>query len=119
MNQDTGEMRNHGVIEVLDDIKYKNIIAKHWHQIDGNMIETTRYKTKRSNSEIDLYHVEYDKINNANNANNINSAEFRFTSSKIIAKQKQHIGNDRELYTAIMAGKSLGLIQGMKLLNKD
>lgn len=46
MNQDTGELKSCGVIEVLDEIKYKHIISKRWHDIDGKMIESSRYKNK-------------------------------------------------------------------------
>jgi RNA recognition motif-containing protein len=54
MNQDTGDMKTYGVIEVLDDNKYKYIISKKWHNIEGKFIETSRYKyenTKNNGSK--------------------------------------------------------------------
>lgn len=57
MNQDTGDMRSYGIIEVLDENKYKNIISKRWHDIDGKMVETSRYKYINQNNQ----HNQHDK----------------------------------------------------------
>lgn len=38
--------KKYGIIEIIDDIKYKNILGKKWHNIDGIQLYTTRYKTR-------------------------------------------------------------------------
>ncbi len=45
MNHESGEIKNCGIIEVLDDTKYKSIIAKKYHNIDEIVLETTKYKS--------------------------------------------------------------------------
>lgn len=49
VNQDTGEKKYNGVVEILDDEKYRLILNKRFHQINGITIETSRYKTKEIN----------------------------------------------------------------------
>lgn len=45
MDRLTGEYQNNGVIEILDDLKYKAILNKKNHTFDANVIlETTKYK---------------------------------------------------------------------------
>lgn len=48
VNHETGMQKNNGVIEFLDDNMYKNVLSKRVHEIDGKIIETTRYKNKFS-----------------------------------------------------------------------
>lgn len=46
MNHENGEMKNNGVIEIIDDSKYKSILAKKWHEHDNVILETSKYRTK-------------------------------------------------------------------------
>ena len=48
MNHETGDMKNNGVIEIIDDIKYKSALAKKQHEINGATLDTFKYKTKPS-----------------------------------------------------------------------
>ena len=44
MNHKNGELKNNGVIEIIDDIKYKSILATKWHENDGVILETSKYR---------------------------------------------------------------------------
>jgi RNA recognition motif-containing protein len=46
MNHDTGIMKNNGVVEILDDSKYKAILFKRIHDHNNVILETTKYRTK-------------------------------------------------------------------------
>ena len=49
IDQTTGEQKHFGILEIVDDIKYKMIVAKKWHDVNGVVLETTRYKSKNIN----------------------------------------------------------------------
>ncbi|VBB17812.1 RNA recognition motif [Yasminevirus sp. GU-2018] len=157
MNPDTGELKNNGVIEVLDDSKYKEILAKKWHDVDGKMIETTRYRNKTgtfspndqkpytkyitgpSVGELKQnFKATPSKVlhfsKNSNDSYDARTKQNRpYTDQKRfgqksdyvqfhdktkmmkVQKQKKTL-NDKDLYTAFMAGKNIGLMQGMKLI---
>lgn len=61
INHNTGEIKNNGIIEILDDLCYKSILSKKYHVIDDNILVTSSYKLK---------------VNYINNYNNI-SHNFR------------------------------------------
>jgi hypothetical protein len=44
MNHKNGELKNNGVIEIIDDDKYKSILAIKWHENDGVILETSKYR---------------------------------------------------------------------------
>jgi len=46
VDNETGKMKNDGMIEIIDDIKYKNILVKRWHNNDNIQLYTTKYKGK-------------------------------------------------------------------------
>jgi hypothetical protein len=46
MNCSTGEIKNNGVIEIIDDTKYRLILSKKIHVVDGVSLETSKYKSK-------------------------------------------------------------------------
>jgi len=52
MNPDTGESLTHGMIEITDQNRYRRIITMRWHEIDGKIIETTRYKSNHHDRKI-------------------------------------------------------------------
>ena len=44
-NYDTGIMKNNGIIEILDDVKYNNILIKKIHVVDNINLEILKYKS--------------------------------------------------------------------------
>jgi hypothetical protein len=53
MNNETGEVKNNGLIEVIDDNKYKEILNKKYHTVEKDIIlETSKYRTKSYNANI-------------------------------------------------------------------
>jgi nucleolin len=49
MHHETGKSKNNGLIEILDDLKYKAILSKGWHEFDGVILEASKYKIKIKN----------------------------------------------------------------------
>jgi len=88
MDQETGNMKNYGVIEVLDENKYKHIVTKKWHDIDGKMIETTRYKNKEQSS----------CQNDKKTSNVSNKFEHDVKTKDVIAKYKDFTLNRTSLF---------------------
>jgi len=43
-NKVSGEPTTNGIIEILDDTKYKNVIKKKYHTVDNIVVETCKYK---------------------------------------------------------------------------
>lgn len=120
VNHENGEKKNSGLIEVLDESKYREIIAKRWHEVDGVTLETTRYKARPSRfaseyeSTVDrpdiAEPVDYKKkidrfsLTLTRNVKVVKSIEDQIKIKKI---------NKNDLYTAFMAGKNMGWIQGV------
>lgn len=44
-NYDTGELKNNAVIEILDDVKYNNLLIKKTHNIKNINLEISKYKS--------------------------------------------------------------------------
>lgn len=169
MNHENGEMKNNGVIEIIDDSKYKCILAKRWHDIDGVTLETSRYRTKlphmlgtiddaalsqshtHNTGQVNVYnnnahashtshpvhergsgdrhggdryvsdrHVHERQSYDRAHAHKVDYSQKRSRSdktenydkdSKIRVTKKRN--NKNELYSAFIAGRNAGLIQGI------
>ncbi len=46
INHDSGERKRSGIIEVVEDSKYKSILAKKYHNINGDILDTTKYRLR-------------------------------------------------------------------------
>lgn len=44
MNQKTGEIKNTGIVEILDDSKFKDLLTKRYIDVDNVLLELSRYK---------------------------------------------------------------------------
>lgn len=107
MNQDTGELKSSGVIEVLDENKYKHIISKRWHDIDGKMIESSRYKNKiHFKSESPKASSESCSKTSFKIENPKTSREH-YSHSKIQKVQKVHKSQNNSQINLIKSGNSI------------
>lgn len=46
MINQNGETKRSGIIEVVEDSKYKSMLAKKYHNIEGEILDTTKYKIR-------------------------------------------------------------------------
>lgn len=149
MNHENGEMKGNGVIEIIDDSKYKNILAKKWHDVDGITLETSKYRTKlphmlgfiddtmlsqshtHNTGQINVYgnnrvsgsryypgsqfnpqHKFYDRSCDRALGRDV-SQENNSRENIKVSKAKRT--NKNEIFSAFIAGKNAGIIQGMKM----
>ena len=46
MDHKNGQLKTNGVIEIIDDLKYKSILAKKWYDVNNVIFETSIYRPK-------------------------------------------------------------------------
>lgn len=93
MNQNTGEMKNYGVIEILDDIKYKNILTKKWYDIEGNTVEISRYKNKSYSGVLNKKIDDLSKITYNKSCTKSNKIKFVSVTNKTQNSNKKELQN--------------------------
>lgn len=49
MNQNTGVTKNIGIVEILDDDKYKDLLSKRWYESDNILLELSKYNRLQKN----------------------------------------------------------------------
>lgn len=64
INRDSGETKKSGIIEVVEDSKYKSILAKKYHNIDGQILDTTKYRLRshQHNDSDDMIQTKIEKL---------------------------------------------------------
>jgi RNA recognition motif-containing protein len=143
MNHETGDMKSNGIIEILDDSNYKLLISKRWYEVDGFVMELSRYKIKNRDTDYDEFGFHaHNHFNNSENYDAHKSYNYRNQMDKLnkfnkfnkfvrhdnFDKHSMHNNkhsqdqkyqkypkriNNHDLYSAYMAGKNTGLIMGI------
>jgi RNA recognition motif-containing protein len=142
IDPETGESRNNGMIELLDDTKYKSVLNKRYHNIEGVTLETTRYKLRPQTplrigqslgtaSELNDTNRVFE-ISTTNNRMNDHSSYInrnnnetrifdisRYDKNKIKKITKSKKIDEKDLQSAFMAGKNAGILQSIKMMKLD
>jgi hypothetical protein len=58
MNHETGKLKNDGLVEIIDDSKFKHIIIKKYHEVNGIKLDIFKYKIKSNN----LFEISDEKL---------------------------------------------------------